>query len=310
MQDGLYEKMIRQDMINVAKRHIEKVRDSGDTSPIELPSGLLFTGLKLDINVCLHTSLSNGFYHTHDFFEIVYVYKGETDDDVDGDVIRLKCGDALIHNPNAKHAIVRFDDEKDILVNILIAKDVFKKALYHILFNNKDISGFFDSYIKADYGGPNYIVFRNVGNAEKIVDILAEEFYNENGRSTVVMESTLMLLLGAMFRKYEQKREDDALLHEIMQYLSSELKGATLESTAAHFGYHPKYFSSLITHKLNVTFKELLTELRMKKAALLLRLSDMSPDEIAAEVGYKNKSALYARFKSKYGVSPGSYRKA
>lgn len=50
-------------------------------------------------------------------------------------------------------------------------------------------------------------------------------------------------------------------------------------------------------------------EHRMKRAAALLRETDLSLAEISAQVGYERQSKLTAAFKSQYGVLPSEYRR-
>jgi AraC-like DNA-binding protein len=52
-----------------------------------------------------------------------------------------------------------------------------------------------------------------------------------------------------------------------------------------------------------------LTRFRVTRAADLLRLSDDSIKEIAANVGYDSEAAFNHAFKRAYGVAPGMYRK-
>lgn len=294
----------RKDMFERAKAHLKTI-DSSKTA--YLPEEMLDTdALKNDINICMHTEHSNGFYHTHEFFELIYVYQGFVVDDVDGKCIELNRGDAVIHNPAATHAIVKFQDNADILINILISRDTFKKVLFNLLFDNEKLNAFF-SERQIEGENCNYIMFSGSPELERIIDILMEEFYKKEKASQIVLKSTVMLLLGTILREYEKKSRDN-FSDEVIEYVNLNLKYATLEETANHFGYHPKYFSALLSQKMHISFKEILIDLRIKKAAQLLKGSDLTIDEITRDVGYKDKSSLYAHFKRYYGVTPVQYR--
>ena len=77
-----------------------------------------------------------------------------------------------------------------------------------------------------------------------------------------------------------------------------------MSSTARHFGYHPVYISRLLPQKTGKTFSELLLEVRMRKAKLLLNNTDLSIEKIATMLGYSNSSNFYKFFKSYYGHTP------
>ena len=56
------------------------------------------------------------------------------------------------------------------------------------------------------------------------------------------------------------------------------------------------------------TYKELLQKHRLELAARLLRRSDMTIQQIIAQVGYENTSYFYRLFRAHYGQSPREYR--
>ena len=51
-----------------------------------------------------------------------------------------------------------------------------------------------------------------------------------------------------------------------------------------------------------------LTELRLARAARLLRSSDLTTEEIARRIGYGSNAALARAFRSRYGVTPAAFR--
>ena len=56
------------------------------------------------------------------------------------------------------------------------------------------------------------------------------------------------------------------------------------------------------------TYKELLQRHRLETAARLLRRSDLTIQQIIAQVGYENTSYFYRLFRAHYGQSPREYR--
>ena len=97
---------------------------------------------------------------------------------------------------------------------------------------------------------------------------------------------------------------DRALIHK-----SQHIENISLEGAAAHFRYHPKYFSSLLKKQTGKGFQSLVSELRLKKASNLLKYTSLTIDEVALAVGYANASSFYGIFKDEYGCTPGDYRK-
>jgi len=72
----------------------------------------------------------------------------------------------------------------------------------------------------------------------------------------------------------------------------------------------PSYFvSRLLKKHLNKNFKELLQERKLQQAVFLLKQSTLTVEKIIASVGYDNSSHFHRKFREKYGMSPGEYRR-
>ena len=64
----------------------------------------------------------------------------------------------------------------------------------------------------------------------------------------------------------------------------------------------------IMKEKTDKTYKEYVTDIRMKKACELLRDTNLDIQNIVIQVGYYNVPSFNRLFKLKYGVSPGEYR--
>lgn len=82
----------------------------------------------------------------------------------------------------------------------------------------------------------------------------------------------------------------------------------TLESTAREFLVTPQYLSASIKREVGIGFSAYLADLRLKRAAELLRDGDRSVTDICYECGYRNLSHFIRSFRKKYGLSPREYR--
>ena len=66
----------------------------------------------------------------------------------------------------------------------------------------------------------------------------------------------------------------------------------------------------LFKDKIDLSPQQFLMQLRLDAACRILENSQTTIDEIAAQVGLRDKSYLTRVFKEKYGITPGAYRKA
>ena len=69
------------------------------------------------------------------------------------------------------------------------------------------------------------------------------------------------------------------------------------------------YLSAAVHRATGRTFKELLLEKRLSKAAQLLRETRLTTQDIILAVGYENTSYFYRAFRARFGVTPKDYRK-
>jgi len=103
--------------------------------------------------------------------------------------------------------------------------------------------------------------------------------------------------------------QPDAILRAI-KYMNDHLsENISLNDVAMHIGYHPNYFSIYFKQKLNENFITFLTKLRITKAKLLLKNTDLKISAICDRVGYKNQTHFYNLFREHTdGLTPLQYR--
>lgn len=98
------------------------------------------------------------------------------------------------------------------------------------------------------------------------------------------------------------------IIVETIHYLEENYRTATLTEAAARVNLSPNYLSKIFREKSETGFLELLTQIRMQKAAVLLRDISYKTYEIAYLVGYDNPKNFSRAFKQYYSVSPKEFR--
>lgn len=126
----------------------------------------------------------------------------------------------------------------------------------------------------------------------------------------------LLLLLGQLDRHhipylviYDSSMMPSYDEGKILKYLSDNFSTATLSSTAAHFNFHPTYFSSLFKKLFHESFSKKLLSLKLEHAKRLLVTTDLSTQEIMICAGFNDRSYFFKSFKQYYGMTPMQYRK-
>ena len=84
----------------------------------------------------LHTTSANYLpsypLHSHDFFELVYIYHGNATQYLENGTITLDEGSVCLMNTNYKHGI-SIDSDESIVFNILIAKPLLNTSFLNLI---------------------------------------------------------------------------------------------------------------------------------------------------------------------------------
>lgn len=106
------------------------------------------------------------------------------------------------------------------------------------------------------------------------------------------------------------KAKEGNLISQVREYMEGNLSNADLglASTAAVFFVSPGHLGRLMKKETGQTFVEYLTNLRMRKAKLLLRDTDLKGYQIGERVGIADPHYFSVLFKKSTGKSINEYR--
>lgn len=121
-----------------------------------------------------------------------------------------------------------------------------------------------------------------------------------------------ILEIGASHALYFESKAvpDTTDKKNILSYIYNHSdKKITLDELSKIFFMSNSNISRYINSETNLTFFELLNEIRVKKAIELLIHTDMTTSEIASILGYFDKSHFIKNFKNIINENPNDYRK-
>lgn len=119
---------------------------------------------------------------------------------------------------------------------------------------------------------------------------------------------TYDILDGVKVQK-EQSRLD--VVEQAVLYMESNysLPTLNLQTVANYIDRSPAYLSQLLTKKRKVSFRQLLTNIRINEAKRLLLETTLSIQEIAEKTGFSQANYFSRIFKEQTGANPRNYRK-
>lgn len=269
----------------------------------------------MDINVYTHLPFVNDGFHTHDHFELNYIYHGNGDFYSEDEHLTLKEGAFLIIAPDSPHNIRAFKD--DFIISIMVRKSTFNSLFWSLLSKDTLLSAFFRNALKQN-NEKNYMIFQTENEwllQNYLQNLFAElgmkdAFYNHN------MTSILLLFFSTLLRNHsdtahfyncQQLSGEHCDFNLLSQYIRQNYNTITLKDVAEKFHYSESFFSKLIKKNFGVSFSVLIRDLRLSHAHELLRHSSYTLREICDIVGYQSVSAFSRSYKKRYGTSPGSH---
>jgi AraC family transcriptional regulator, regulatory protein of adaptative response / methylphosphotriester-DNA alkyltransferase methyltransferase len=100
-----------------------------------------------------------------------------------------------------------------------------------------------------------------------------------------------------------------SLLRETAEIVRAEFgRPLTLEEVARRLATSPRQLRRIFTEAGGKSFRSLLTEVRMDRAAELLEATDLSVSEVGRRVGYREAGQFTKAFKRAHAATPSEFR--
>lgn len=252
-----------------------------------------------------HTTTAIGELHTHDFFEISYVIRGSVRHSSINSETLLSNDRFLIFRPGDVHAFDERDNKTAYHRDILITTDFFKPVcdfispdLYDKIMNEP-------SNIVVPFSQDEFKALEALLKYFSTCDLNDDEAVNYVGRSIL---SYILLLY----------RKNANLINEPSRQFIDDIMDAMKSPNVVQHGipalikevnYSHGHLCRLVKQHLGKKLLDVLTDIRMEQAAVLLKTSDVPLVDIAAMVGYESLSHFISVFEKHYSLSPYKYRK-
>lgn len=264
------------------------------------------------ITVRPHTRFAAFPLHTHNYVEIMYMCSGQTVHYVEGrPPLTLRKGELLFLNQQASHSVERAGEE-DVGVNFIVLPQFFDYAL-NLIGTDNVLGRFVLSGLKQSGGEMSCLHFRvaEAPTVQNLVENLVWSLVHPQPNGRRINQATMGLLLLQLLNytgDLEEASGNGAVLAALRE-IEENYRTADLTHLAAELHVSLPYLSAAVHRTTGRTFKDLLLEKRLSKAAQLLRETRLTTQDIILAVGYENTSYFYRVFRSRYGVTPRDYRR-
>lgn len=263
------------------------------------------------ITVRPHTRFAEFPRHAHNYIEIMYMCSGQTVHTIDGEPpLTLRAGELLFLNQHVSHA-VRRAEENDIGVNFIVLPQFFDYAL-ELIGTGNVVGKFLVGGLRQSGGDMGCLHFRvaDVPIVQNLVENLAWSIVYPQPNARKINQITMGLLLLQLLN-YTQELETPggSQVLTVLREIEENYRTVDLTWLAKELHVSLPYLSSAVHEATGRTFKELLLEKRLTKAASLLLETRLPVQDVISAVGYENTSYFYRVFRERFGCSPRDYRR-
>ena len=253
--------------------------------------------------------------HKHEFSEIVFITGGKGQHVVGDESWPLTAGDVFVIGGPQPHAYRSLDNLR--LINLLFQPeklglekpDLVSLPGYHALFTLEPVwrrRHRFESRL--------HLPPRNLDIVLALVEQLENELRNRAPGFGFMATALFMQIVGLLSRLYGQSCNPSTqhllrLAHTITHLESKPHETVKLNNLASQAGMSPRSFVRAFRAATGLSPIAYLIQLRINRAAALLRSSDKPITEIAFQVGFNDSNYFTRQFVKLLGCSPRHYRR-
>ena len=263
---------------------------------------------RIDLSVVQANNSANSYTHTHIFYEIFIVRKGNLLIELSDSTANLKPFKALLLPPGSLHRIIAFSEDLDACsVSFSFQKKHFDptndlytefRSLFghapRMLDPSDELAETMDRLIV--YADSNRIEkWRLMSACFNEMVFLCKEMLEQN-----ILKSNHTS--GSNSREFRNYMIDDYL----NTYFTDNI---TLESLAETFYLTPQHVNRIIRRNYGLPFRQQVIHLRVRYAKQLLTETNIRVNRIATMCGYDSQHGFYSVFEKAAGCTPEQYRK-
>ena len=248
------------------------------------------------VDFSIKTLNGNVAVHRHEFYEIELILEGSGVYNIDGINYNLSRGSLFAMSPISFHHINFTSDTK--LINLMFTYDSCNIDFLSKLFVEQP-------HFVLDVSEKDMDFFK------MLADEATERLEIKKEVCTPFLVSLLDCYLGKitnLLNLVKPCAEDDSIQYAILFMHNNFTKKISLQEVAKIANYSPNYFCNRFKEFTGDTFINYLNDLRFSFAEKLLKNTKISVSEIAVQCGFKDFSYFMKSFKSRYGVTPKTYR--
>lgn len=251
----------------------------------------------------------------HDFWEIVYVDKGEIEIDSNHQWFPLKQGQAVFHQPNEYHNLRANGVSAPNLVIISFqcaspAMEFFKRKIFPLSDQEKHLLATIVTEAKAAFSSPLEDTFLNKLERKKDAPFGAEQ----------MLLLSLEQLLISLYRSYGEVSFNTSTLRRgleqdvvsaVLAFLQENIQEKLVfQQVLDRIGISASSLKMIFKEKMGMGVMNYFAKMKIDAAKILIREGNLNITQIAGYLGFDSVHLFSRRFRQMTGMSPTEYGKS
>ena len=247
--------------------------------------------------------------HNHNYFEIIFIVKGEGTHHLNNQMIPYQKGHLYLLGPEDQHEFMILKKTRFIYFKFtnfyLDTKDVDNPAQW-----NKDV----DMILQSDERkNGNMLVYKSDQHlVEKLLALVVEEYENDKllGKKVIFQFFKALVLILKRNLPYSTSNKKNPYAtnqtEELLEYIDLNIyqpKMLTQRRIAEQFHLSSNYIGAFFKEKVGTSLKHYIQEYRFNLLKQRLLNGQMSAKQLALDFGFSDVSHLHKFVKSQSGSS-------
>lgn len=257
------------------------------------------------------TFVFNG--ESHDFWEMVYIDKGQVQVRGDDNELILSQGEIVFHRPNEFHSIKALNSSPNFFVLSFVCNSPLMQYLEKYSATlDKTLLGFISCIIKE--AESTYVIPKNDPKLKKLLKRSTAPIGGEQLIKTY-LEQFLILLIRNILKKKEpnvfpsKESMENHLVGAARRLLEEKAEESfKVNDLCVALGYSKSYLSKLFHEQTGNTLAAYAIQVKIKRAKQLIRDGNLNFAQISDKLSFDNPQYFSRVFKRVTGMTPTEFK--
>jgi len=249
----------------------------------------------------------------HDFWELVYIDKGQVEICRDDTALMLSQGELIFHRPNEFHSIRAYNSSPNFFVISFVCSSpamAYFEGFHTVL--DKELKPFLSSIMheaEKTFDIPKNDPFRNKLCKKENAAIGGEQLIK------LYLEELLILLVRGIVEKKQgtvfpsKESMESHLVIDIKKYIDEKINEVfRIADLCKRIGYGKSYLSRVFHEQTGQTLAMYAMKTKIKKAKQLIREGNLNFTQISDLLAFDNPQYFSRVFKRIVGMTPTEFK--